>query len=219
MSFLPRRAAAPHDEGPAPPSTPLAVVADEEAWVGRIRAGDKRAFDALFAAYYARLCEFVAGYVRSDAVAEECVQDVLFRVWAERERWHVRGSVRQYLFGAARNHALNVRKHHRVVERWAIRAEHDRAAQGLGVGPAAPDAGLRAAEIAVAVQSAIARLPARRREVYCLRWRDQLSHAEIAAVLGITVKSVETHLGRALEALRRDLAAWYDGRSAIRGAR
>ena len=65
---------------------PLALVGDEETWVARIRAGDATAFEALFQAYYGPLWAYALGLVDSPELAEECVQDVLFRVWAHRGR-------------------------------------------------------------------------------------------------------------------------------------
>lgn len=188
------------------PCASFVLVANDREWVARIRGGDQAAFDALFDAYYAPLCEFVEAYVGSLALAEECVQDVFLHLWTRRAEWHVRDSVRQYLYGAARNEAINVRHRHRVAERWAARAEHDSALTAMATGPRAADERVRATELEAAVDRAIALLPPRRREAYRLRWRHQLSHAEIAAVMGISVKTVEMQLAYALKVLRRELA-------------
>ena len=48
-------------------------------------------------------------------------------------------------------------------------------------------------------------LPERRRMVVVLRWQHQMSHTEIANVLGISVKTVEVQMGRALASLRKQL--------------
>jgi len=186
-----------------------ALAQDDQRVVARIRAGDIAAFDALFAAYYAPLCEFVAGYVKSDEVAEECVQDVFFQVWCQRTRWRVRESVRQYLYGAARNHALNVCKHHQVVQRWAAEAVHDHTIRGMGARPRPTDEDVRATELTQAVTRAVDGLPSRRRTAYLLRWRDGLSYAEIAQVMGISVKGVEIAVARALDVLRDELAPFF----------
>jgi RNA polymerase sigma-70 factor (ECF subfamily) len=60
-------------------------------------------------------------------------------------------------------------------------------------------------EMHAAIQRAIDRLPARSRAVSLMRWRQGLTHREIAAQLGIKVKSVELQIGRALKLLRRRL--------------
>jgi hypothetical protein len=57
----------------------------DAAWLELIQAGDVGAFEALFHDHYPGLCVFAARLVASDAIAEELVQDVLLRVWQQRE--------------------------------------------------------------------------------------------------------------------------------------
>ena len=184
---------------------PLAELGDV---VARVRDGDERAFEALFRAYYGALCGFAVRYVRTSAVAEELVQDLFTALWARRATWEVRGgsgSVRAYLFAAVRNRALNVRTRRAVERDW----EQDEAladVRALHPTPVAADAALEAAELHGRLASAIESLPERCRLVMQLRWRDQLSYAEIAEVMGISTKGVENQLSRGLKALRDRLA-------------
>jgi RNA polymerase sigma-70 factor (ECF subfamily) len=67
---------------------------------------------------------------------------------------------------------------------------------------------LVAEELDVAIQRAIAALPATSREVFELSRTHGLKYAEIARQLGVSVKTVEARMGRALRALREDLAPW-----------
>ena len=55
------------------------------------------------------------------------------------------------------------------------------------------------------VLDAVAALPPKRREAILLRWRDGLSHREIARALGVSVKTVENQIGRGLKTLREAL--------------
>jgi len=169
--------------------------------VARVRAGDARALESLFRAFYAPLCEFAVAYVHSPALAEELVQDIFAEVWARRAAWTVHTSVRSYLFGATRNRALNARKRERVERDW-----QDAVASGEPVAihayPPRPDEVLELAEAAGRVRAAVARLPERCRLVMELRWQQGLSYAEIAEVMGISLKGVENQLARGLKALR-----------------
>jgi RNA polymerase sigma-70 factor, ECF subfamily len=172
--------------------------------VERVRAGDERAFEALFRAHYAALCGFAVRYVRTRALAEELVQDLFMALWARRASWEVRGgsgSVRAYLFAAVRNRALNARTRRAVERDWE---EDETAAEvrTLHHAPVAADAALEAAELHGRLTAAIESLPERCRLVMQLRWRDQLSYAEIAEVMGISTKGVENQLSRGLKALR-----------------
>jgi len=184
----------------------LAPDAAEREWVARIRLADGDAFEALFHAYYARLCDFVQSYVRSPDLAEELVQTVFLRVWEHRATWEPTTGVRAYLFAACRNQALGAVKHERVVALVARRAICEDIALGIAAPPMGPDDALQATELTAVLREAVNRLPERRRIVVILRWQQQMSYAEIARVLGISVKTVEVQLGRALASFRRQLA-------------
>jgi RNA polymerase sigma-70 factor (ECF subfamily) len=175
--------------------------------VRRIRLGDAEAFEELFHAYYEPLCGFVLGYVRSAETAEDVVQEMLASLWERRTEWDVRGSVRGYLFSAARNRALSHLRHARVVARWQESALREIGARNPA--GASADERVRTDELAMALARAIERLPARRRQTYTLRWQQELSLAEIAAVMGVTVKCVETQLASASKAIREALADFF----------
>ncbi len=190
---------------PVAQTTPLASDAAERERVTRVRLGDENAFESLFEAYYPSLCDFAQSYLRSAESAEEVVQTVFLRIWEQRATWEPTTGVRAYLFAACRNQALGILKHERVVVRTATRATREDLALGIGHGAPAPDAELHATELANALRNAVHALPERRRMVVVLRWQHQMSYAEIASVLGISVKTVEVQMGRALASLRKQL--------------
>ena len=178
---------------------------DRQAWdaelVRRIRAGDERALEAVFKAHYAGMASFVQRFVRSQDLAEELVQDVFLKLWAKREQLAEIETFRTYLFRAARNTALNYLRRAKLERRW-------REEQGTDDDPPtsyAADEETVEQELAVAVREAINRLPPRCREIFLLSRDGGLTYAEIARSLDISVKTVETQMGRALKALRASL--------------
>lgn len=175
------------------------TASGESGWVERIRAGDSGAFEALFHTYHAPLCAFAYRYVEARDLAEEMVQEVFLFVWERRETWDVRTSVKGYLFTAVRNAALSYLRHERVVRRREAETFE------LFDTPSA-SADLEAAETLVAVQRAVGRLPERCRLVFTLHREQGLTYAEVAEVLGISPKTVEVQMGRALKSLRKALA-------------
>jgi RNA polymerase sigma-70 factor (ECF subfamily) len=173
---------------------PPTIVAD-------VRAGDRAAFESLFHAFYSPLRGFVIRYVREPALADEVVQDLFAELWVQRARWQVRTSVRAYLFAAARNRALNLRKRRAIEQDWE-REESVDAVRALHPAPARPDELFDATESRTRLEAALQSLPERCRLVMQLRWSEQLSYAEIAAVMEISIKGVENQLARGLNALR-----------------
>ncbi len=178
---------------------------DDRELLARIRQGDEQAFDTLFRLYYAGLVAFTESLVRSRAVAEEVVQDVLLEVWRRRETMELDVGWRSYLFRASRNRALNELRHARV----ALRAEP------LVRGPESVEASspseVDAQELERAFRRVLAGLPAPVREVFEMSRRDGLTYGEIASALGISVKTVEARMGRALRELREQLRDWLPG--------
>lgn len=170
----------------------------------RIRAGDSAAFEQLFRALHAPLVRFATRYSGDAARAEEIVQDVFFAIWQARADWTPRGSVRAYLFGAVRNRALNLRRRDELEDDWAAAEAHDET-RTVHAASQSADVELEQAELVTRAHAALDALPARCRLVMHLRWRDGLSYAEIAEVLGIGVKGVENQLSRGLRAVRTKL--------------
>jgi RNA polymerase sigma-70 factor (ECF subfamily) len=192
------------------PSAPLALASADEELVARIRAGDAAAFEALYRAHVVPLTAFIRGYVVSREIAEELVQDVLCRIWEQRATWRVKDTVRTYLYAAARNHALNHLRHNSVGARWSREAGVGLAASGMGQRAERPDASVGRAELREAIGRGLAALPARMRQACVLRWQHQLGLAEIAEVMGISVKGAEMALMRGTRALRARLAPYFD---------
>lgn len=158
-------------------------------------------FARAYAAHYAPLCAFAARLVRPRAMAEDLVQDVFAALWTRSHTIRDQDLLTSYLYSAVRNRARSHLRHQQVVLRTL-------AAPAPPAPPAAPalDDELHATELQAAVLAAVSSLPARCREIFLLQRHEGLSYAEIAARLGISVKTVETQMSRALRALRLHLA-------------
>ena len=189
---------------PPPVATDDANHADlaTDQLVARIRQGDSRAFETLYLAFYAPLCAFVATIVGNAGQSEDIVQDLLCRIWERRSSWRLTdGGVRRYLFGAARNRALNHLKRERVETRAA-----DEVLFG-DAGPT-PESDAETADFHAALSRALADLPPRCRHACVLRWRYGLTYPEIVEAMNISQKGVEALLTRGLKALRGALIAF-----------
>jgi len=185
---------------------PLSASSDLDL-VARIQGGDEAAFALVFLQHYQRLCVLAARMMRSDAAAEELVQDVFFRVWQQRERWDVTSTIGGYLTMSVRNHALNQLRRNQIVQTWSAQ-ESGSTRSALHGQLSAPDEELGSNELADAIARAIDDLPSRCREAYVLRRQHQLSCAEIARIMQISPKTVEIQIGNALKMLRKRLAEW-----------
>jgi RNA polymerase sigma-70 factor, ECF subfamily len=182
-----------------------AGILDNSELLARLRTGDETAFDTIFRTWYPPLVRASESIVRSRAVAEELVQDVMLELWKRRESLAADTSPQAYLFQSTRNRSLNHVRHERVAkdgEPYAMRPE---AVDSLAHSHVVED------EMKVAVRRAVASLPDRCREVFELSRTHGLKYSEIATVLGISVKTVEAQMGKALRVLREELAEWLPG--------
>ena len=152
-------------------------------------------FDELVRQQYAGLCQFIYRYVGSQATAEDLVQDLFLSLWQRRDKFDFADPL-PYLYRAARNRALSHLRDEKVRDRW--RQGASAAPPELIHQPSDPDAGnlLRALDLAVEA------LPQRCRLIFTLSREQGLSYKQIASLLGISIKTVETQMGRALRVLR-----------------
>ncbi len=185
--------AAPREHGPS---------ADEQDLIRHIRLGDSAAFEVLFRTYFRVLYHLIYDVVRSRAVAEEMLQDLFASLWERRAVWDVRGPLKSYLYRAARNRALSHVRHERIEQRWQAAAVREMSVPASG--PVA-EAAVADEEFGAALARAVDRLPRRAREAYILRWQHHLPYAEIAQIMGISVKAVEQRVSQALKTLRAAL--------------
>ena len=188
-------------------ATALTPYADSE-WVARIRESDRAAFEALVRHYSDPLCAFIYNNTRDVEATKELVQDLFLWIWRHRHEWDVRGGLTTYLYRSARNHAVSYVRHDRLERRW--QEEMSLAGNLEFERPSAvrPDDDAGTAELSAAIERAVGSLPERCRQVFTLNRQHHLTYREIAETLGISVKTVEVHMGRALAALRRQLTDW-----------
>lgn len=190
------------------PQKTLTLVTDssEDVEVLRaLKAGDERALQRVFRDHYAGMCTVARRIVYAPDVAEELVQDVFFKLWNKRESLEI-DSLKTYLYRAARNTALNHTRRQRLERAHAER-------EGLKGEPTAVEAtddATAAEEVAIAVQRAVDRLPDRCREVFLMSRQDGMTYQQIADTLEISIKTVETQMGRALKSLRLSLASFRE---------
>ena len=156
----------------------------------------------IFRTWYPSLVRASESIVRSRAVAEEVVQDVMLELWKRRESLADDSSPQAYLFQSTRNRSLNHVRHARVEKKSEPFAKRAEAVDAIAHSHIVED------EMREAMQRAIDGLPERCREIFELSRTRGLKYLEISALLGISVKTVEAQMGKALRVLREELSPW-----------
>lgn len=174
--------------------------------INAIARGDEQAFDKLFTDWFARLHAYAFSVLQDEAMAEEAVQSVFCRIWEKRAQWQVHTSVRAYLYGSVYHECMNwlrreknSKTHRRHVLHSSDRpvAEHAAARVELG-------------ELETQLKQALDALPNQCRAIFQLSRFGGLKYREIAEQLGLSVKTVEAQVGKALKQLRNKLADFLE---------
>jgi RNA polymerase sigma-70 factor (ECF subfamily) len=154
------------------------------------------AFEELYRQSRDDVYSYVAGLLRDRSAAEDVTAQAFERAYRRRRTFkRERGSRRAWLFGIARNAALDELRRRRRGARLVTDPEDEMLA--------APHEDAEVAIRRAALRSAIAELSPRERELVALKFFAGLTNAEIASVIGVSESNAGTRLHRVIEKLRR----------------
>jgi len=155
------------------------------------------AFEKLFKAQYKLLTYQAMKYLKDISAAEEIVQDVFVRLWEKREAIVITGSIHAYLAVSVRNSCFNYLKHQRIVDTYERNA-----ISGFLADPSLNEENMGDMEFEGAVLKAIEQLPPQRKRVFIMSRIDGLKYQEIADKMGLSIKTIEVQMGKALKQMR-----------------
>lgn len=166
----------------------------------RVINDDYQAFEQLFRNTYRALCSYSNQLVISPQLAEEIVDDVFCTLWRNRKRIEIATSFQSYLMVSIRNRSLDcLRKakseRHVVLEH----AERIPCRQSIAYDT------LIFEELSCRIDDAVNSLPRQCRLIFKMSREQDMSYKEIAGTLKISVKTVDTQIGRALRSIRRSI--------------
>jgi RNA polymerase sigma-70 factor (ECF subfamily) len=166
---------------------------------------EEQFMEYIFRTYYASLCKTVYNITRDSDAAEDIVQDVFMKVWRRKAQLDFSKSIKSYLFRSSVNTALNYLEKNR---RNTSIEETEADPIQLGINTTEDAIGYQ--EVNHRIQQAMEALPPKCRTVFSLSRFEELSYAEIAEQLDISVKAVEKHMGKALKHMRAYLQSFIN---------
>jgi RNA polymerase sigma-70 factor (ECF subfamily) len=160
----------------------------------------KADFEMVFREHYAVLCSYANQFLKDTDLSEEVVQEVMFRLWTQRHQIEIESSIRSYLFRAVRNGCMNLLNHGAVKRDYKLWKE----GQTIDSQYSGEDS-LIISELQERIRVAIDNLPLERRKIFIHSRYDGFTYQQIADKLGISVKTVENQMSKALKTLREEL--------------
>jgi RNA polymerase sigma-70 factor (ECF subfamily) len=173
----------------------------EPVLVQAIQTGNERAFEVVFKRYYGVLHQYAGSILRDDDEAEEIVQTMFAAIWEKRETFEISISLKSYLYRAVHNACLNRIKH------LSVRSQHQ--AHTLYYSSEGDDSThnkMAQSELSQEIEKAILKLPEQCRLIFRLSRFEELKYQEIADQLGLSIKTVENQIGKALKIMRVELS-------------
>jgi RNA polymerase sigma-70 factor, ECF subfamily len=185
------------------------LEANDLLFIGTSVQADEQLFEKLFVDWYGPLRAYAFSVLRDESLAGEAIQAVFSRLWERRDQLRIQTSLKAYLYGCVYHECVSwLRKEKsRRVHRAGILAQLGReAARSPGNAFDKAEAG----ELERRFQCALDELPEHCRTIFQLSRFSELKYREIADQLGISVKTVEAQMGKALKLLRQKLADYLE---------
>ena len=173
------------------------ILSDERSLVLRLIEGDEDAFCELYAAYKNRLIYFAMRFLKSCEYAEDIFQDAFAVVWQGRRFINPDASFSAYLYTIVRNRILNQLRD--LSNQDKLREQI--LSQAVNYTNETKDE-IIANDLRQFISRALQQLTPRQREIFQMSRERQMSHREIAEVLGISVNTVQESISISLRTLR-----------------
>jgi RNA polymerase sigma-70 factor (ECF subfamily) len=177
----------------------MLVANDKELFLS-VKRDDVKAYETIFRSFYQPLCNYAYSFLNDQDECEEVVQQVFLTIWDKRHSIVISSSLQAYLYRAVKNECLNKIQHGKV------RTMYRKEVESLGeAGIDSTSEKVISAELELKIKDAIDTLPAQCQLIFQLSRFENKKYQEIADELGISVKTVENQIGKALRIMREKL--------------
>jgi RNA polymerase sigma-70 factor, ECF subfamily len=173
-------------------------VQNDGELLNQVKSGNTQAFESLFKSYYGALVGYGGTIVKDADEAEDIVQQVFISVWEKRSSIEIHTSFRAMLYKAVYNSCLNRIKHNEVKRSYAREIK-------LSSSSSFSPADVQHKELQKKINDAIDQLPDQCAKIFKMSRFDYLKYQEIADKMGLSVKTVENQMGKALKLLRETM--------------
>jgi len=173
-------------------------VPDEKMLARRIREGDAEAFHSFFELHYKALFHFLLSKGIRNETAEDLIQQAFLYIWEHRSKIEPEKSLKAYLFSIAYSRMLNNIRDNKKFSDTELSEENTSV-------DFTPEDKIQHKELIQEVRSAIRQMPEKRSLVFDMCFMQEFTYRETAEAMGVSIKTVENHMGLAVKELRSAL--------------
>jgi len=180
--------------------TTTSIVAD-------LKLGNEEALRTLYNQYNGLLVAFAKYTIRNPLLAEDFVQDAFCSLWENRFKLNADQPIQGYLYKLVHSRCVDYLRKTNSKNKYNLQTELKLKELALTQAPFEDVivSGICAEETHTIIQKTIQALPEQTREIFQLSRYEQLKNLEIAERMGVSVKTVEYHVGKALQEFRKAL--------------
>jgi len=164
-----------------------------------IHNGDEPAFAELYNRYWLELYDTAYRRLKNKEQVEDIIQDIFVKLWVRRAELQIQNP-QAYLHTAVRFRVFN------YVERGEAHSSFYEPFEEMAHSQSTADGKILEKELLDLVQAYIDSLPAKRKQIFLMHIKENLSTKEIAERLNISQKTVQNQLGTAMQDLHTRIA-------------
>lgn len=164
-----------------------------------LKKGDARAYSYMVDLYYKKLCDYASNLARDNFKSEDIVQNVIIRMWQQREKLNSNISIKNYLYKSVYNEFIDQYR-----KEIAVTKLEKKYIEGLDTAIEIKDVS-ETNRLITLVQNEIEQLPPKCKETFLLSKQDSLTYVEIAEYQNVSVNTVEKQMVKAFSILRKKM--------------
>lgn len=172
----------------------------EDLLMQKLKNNDTSAFTTIFKEYYQDLVRFSFSIIKNVDASEELVQDIFLKLWENRSSLIIHNSLRSYLLKTVQNASIDWLRHANIRNKYASLVLQHPALIGNDT-----ENYIFKSELESDLLAALKKIPAPYAEAFSLSRVEALNYNQIAEKLGVSVRTVEVRIGKALSLLREEL--------------
>ena len=175
------------------------AIHTDQLLIEQIRGKNEKAFESVFKQYFSVLTVYAKKYVLDMDIAKDITQDTFMKLYEKREELTIHTSLKSFLYAAVRNKCLDYIKVNKIRDQHKDQIKYQSSISSEDE----DDEKVRITELQQKIHSILKTLPTQNQKIFMMSRIEGKSNQEIADELGLSKRTVETHISNALKRIKQ----------------